>query len=71
MRLTRVENDARKRYQKPLDLKLVSVKFDGLDFALPTLSLGFWKSARLAAFFLALEPISRDRVHGSWCGGRV
>lgn len=37
------------RSSLPLDRKLVSVKFSGLALALPTLSLGFCGSQRLAA----------------------
>lgn len=41
----------------PLDLKLVSVKLDAFALALPTFSLGFWKSFFFSFFFLVLEPI--------------
>lgn len=48
----------------PLDLKLVSVKFSGLPFALPTFSLAFWKSFCFSFFFFELDPM----VDGGWCG---
>lgn len=41
----------------PFALKLVSVAFAALGFALPTLSFAFWKSFFFSFFFLALEPI--------------
>lgn len=46
------------RDKRPLDLKLVSVKLVGLGRALPTLSLGFWKSAFLEEFLRVEDPIA-------------
>ena len=52
------EGRGRSTYE-PLDLKLVSVKLVGLGRALPTLSLGFWKSVFFEDLLRAEEPIAR------------
>ena len=47
---------------RPLDLNEVSVKFVGLGRALPTFSLGFWKSAFLFFCLRVEEPMAGDLV---------
>ena len=52
------DSDLRPQRHAPFDLKLVFVKLAGFGFALPTLSLVFWKSFFFSFFLRALDPIT-------------